>query len=271
MSDFSQQEYFRHQFEQELKDYSDYRRKHSVVGIILSIITLIVFYFILNWVADLILNDGEIEAPFDLLIRYSPALVILITFLAGILPMIVNRFKIRRKYRWTKDRRNFLEQAIRAMPISTASMSVKPEKGHSAVPLVILIIIAGLVLTNEYTAFKPIDFLKEPLRSIFSLTASGSVPAVSGSYQCHFEEKDLGGGVMRTDQTWTYTFHEDGTYSTALNGFRQYSGTWSQTNAILTIKVPAIANISAAYTTQATVSRDGKAFTADDNKFVKVG
>jgi hypothetical protein len=133
-----------------------------------------------------------------------------------------------------------------------------------AILIIFLIIFSGLFLINKYTDIKPMDYIT----SIFN---NGNTQPVTGLYTCHLEAKDLGGGVERVDQIWSYDFHSDGTYTSYMNGSQHIyeSGTWSQSGNILTVYVPAIPNGSAAYSVQATVSSDGNSFMCGDNKFIK--
>jgi hypothetical protein len=136
-------------------------------------------------------------------------------------------------------------------------------KGPPAILIAILLVALGFVAVNQYTDLKPVDF-------IMSLINGENAPMVQGRYECHLAPKDLDGGVMRTAQTWAYTFFADGRYTTYLEGSQQFSGTWSQTGKMLTVNVPAIKNLSDAYSFTAIVSADGNSFIAGDEKYIKV-
>ena len=140
----------------------------------------------------------------------------------------------------------------------------KPVKKKSSffgtvLPLLILISCVVLVGLNEFTDIKPLDHLSKFL-GLNEIIQSGNSKIVSGRYECFVSEKDLGGGAMRVEQTWAYVFFDDGTYTTYLDDYQQYSGTWSQTGNALTINTPAVPNISPASTTTVTVSYDAGSF-----------
>jgi hypothetical protein len=136
-------------------------------------------------------------------------------------------------------------------------------KGPPVVLLALVFTALGIMLVNQYTDLKPLAFIQ-------SLLNNNGAQAVQGRYECHLEQKDMGGGVGRTEQTWAYVFYANGKYTTYLEGSQQFSGTWSQTGNILTVHVPEIKNISQAYSYDAIVSFDGNSFTAGDQKYVKV-
>lgn len=147
------------------------------------------------------------------------------------------------------------------------NMPVK--KKHSffgtVLPLMILLTAVTLVGLNEYTDLKPLDKLSERLG-----IQAGAV-TVSGRYECFFPEKDLGGGVLRSAQTWAYVFYSDGTYTTYVNDIQQFSGTWSQSGRTLTINTPDIVDVIQAHSSNVTVSADGNSFKVDEEStYVKV-
>jgi hypothetical protein len=207
------------------------------------------------------------------ILEYAAPAIILLVFLIAVLPMILGRWNIRRRYRWTRERMRGLDREVKSLPKDffgtaiqggdEAKAPVRKIQGPPTILLVIVFILVGLVYVNQYTDLKPLD-------SITSLFGIGNAQTVEWEYVSHFEAADLGGGVMQSEQTWSYVFHSDGTYTSYLEGYQQYSGTWSQSGNILTVNVPAIINISAAYSFQATVSRDGNSFTTGGTQFIKV-
>ncbi len=147
----------------------------------------------------------------------------------------------------------------------------RPSFFGSILPALLLLAVLALYGLNRYTDLKPLDRLSEYL-GLRDLIQTGSAETVSGRYECHYSEKDLGNGVMRTEQTWAYVFFSDGTFTTYLNNEQQFSGTWSQSGKTLTINTPAIAGVTEARTNQVTVSSDGKSFKVDEEStYVWVG
>jgi hypothetical protein len=81
----------------------------------------------------------------------------------------------------------------------------------------------------------------------------------------------MGGGVARAGETWAYAFYPDGSYKTYLNGYQQYSGTWSQEGSFLTINTPAIPGSgmgATSFTMPVTV--DGNSFTTNGNTYIRI-
>lgn len=259
---------------QELKEYDELRRRYSLIGIIVGILVLLLLYPVLEWLMQAMFSLPGMEFLPAGILGYAAPTIILLVFLIAILPLIFGRWKIRQKYLWTKERMQDLDRMIKPLPKDffipvtqggdEIEASVRKVQGPPKILLAIVFTLLGLAFfTNEYTDLKPVD-------SIISMSGISNAQTVSGRYDCHLEAANLEGGVMRTDQTWSYIFRSDGTYVTYLNGSQQFSGTWSQSGTILTIHIPAIKGISAAYSSQATVSRDGNSFTAGDEKFIKV-
>ena len=252
--------------ERRLKDYWTYKKRNSMSAILITLLVLLLMIPFMYWMFGLILG-GEAGMIADIAKKYAPILVVLLLFFAAVLPMIVSRMKLGRKYRWSKEQKQALDQELKTIPaeffIPTEQANAAKKPGASAaVPLVIIVLCAGLVFLNEFTEVKP-------LSSIASLIGIGQAKQVSGRYECHLSAANMGGGVARVEQTWAYVFRSDGTYTTYLNGYQQFSGTWSQSGSTLSIRVPAIPNISAATTSQAKVSMDGSSFTAGENTFVR--
>ncbi len=154
----------------------------------------------------------------------------------------------------------------RILPNATEQNTPGPRsrKSGAAVPLAILLACAALFFTNQYTDLKPLDAIR-------AFLFQEKAQTVDGRYECRFSEKDMGGGVQRVDQTWAYVFSKDGTYTTWLNGAKQFSGTWSQEGSVLTIHIPAIRGMSAAYSSDAAVSSDGNSFTANGETYIHIG
>lgn len=258
---------------QELKDYQELRKKYGMLGIILLILMLLILYPVVRWLFQTIFSAHGTESLPDAILQYATPVVVVLVFLAVVLPLIIGRWRILRKYHWTRERMQSLDLEAQSLPQDlfgaaapknvAAQTPVRKVHGPPVALLVILLALAGLVFLNEYTDFRPLSF-------ITSFVGIGNAQKVEGQYDAHVEAADLGGGVKRVEQTWSMVFRSNGTYTSYLESYQQFSGTWSQSSNILTVNVPEITNISAAYSFQATVSRDGKSFTSGDRKFIRI-
>jgi ribosomal protein L40E len=262
---------------QELKDYEAFRKRYSILGIIVGSLVLLLLYPAVEWLFRIGLPMLGAEFLPAIILEYAAPAIVLLTFLIVVPPMILGRWKIWRRYRWTREKMQDFDLEVKSLPKDffrtaipggvEAGAPARKLQGPPIILLVMVFALLGLVCVNEYTDFKPLD-------SVASLFGIGSAQTVEGEYTSHFEAVNLGGGVTQVEQTWSYVFHSkgtsNGTYTSYLNGYQQYSGTWSQSGNILTVNVPAIANATAAYSFQATVSRDGDSFTVGKTKWIKV-
>lgn len=257
---------------QELKDYEEFRKRYSILGSILAILVLLLLCPAVKWLVRITSPMlGTEFLPPAVILEYAAPAIILLVFLIAVLPMILGRWRIRRRYRWTRERMRALDREVKSLPkdffataipgSGEAQAPVRKIQGPPTILLVIVFALVGLVYVSKYMDLRP-------LVSITSLFGTENAPTIGGQYDCHLEAEDYG-GVRQAEQTWSYVFHSDGTYTTYLEGYQQYSGTWSQSGSTLTINVPAIPNISAAYSFQATVSRDGNSFTSGKRKWVR--
>jgi len=273
----------------ELRDLEEYRKRYGLFGIFMAILVLLLFWLLLQWLIRDILPAAWKEPIPPVILKYVAPFLIILVFLLSVLPMIIRRWTIWRRYRWTMERIRELRLELDALPMNFFGMNT-PGGGNtqtpvrntgcsSIVPLFILFLIIGLFVTNQFTDWKPLDAMKSifntiisPANNIDPATSIGPVTAqiVNGRYECHMQEADLGGGVARSEQTWAYVFYANYSYTTYLNGYQQFSGAWSQTGNVLTINTPAIPGLSAEYTSQAAVALNGQSFTANGNTFVKV-
>lgn len=266
---------------QELRDYEAFKRRYSISGTIIAILLLLLLWPLLNWLIPFMLSMFEVEGaiPQDMLKWVAPVST-LITLLVAIPPMIYRRRKIGRKYQWTADRMQSLDGEIKSLPrdfFGTATPAASEAKSATrrGSPLSALIAIACIALVvfcmEKYTDYKPITLITSLLETDSGHTNTGSTATVSGRYECHYSQKDMGGGAARVDQTWAYVFRSNGTYTTYVNGSQQYSGTWSQSGRTLTIKVPALPGGGPAKTGTATVARDASSFTiSTGEKYVRI-
>jgi hypothetical protein len=260
---------------QELKAYDEFCHKHNIFGIVLALLILLLSYPVLKWLFTAILPEQPLGSWLAAVRSYAPLAVVILSFLMTIIPMLVNRWQARRRCHWTVRRLRELARERRALPrdffrYATPAVPARDEvagaagkaQGPPLALLLVMLALAGLVFLNQYTDYKPLN----AITTLFGV----NTPRVAGQYNCHLEQADQGGGVAQADQTWSYVFADDGTYFTLLDGVRQYSGTWSQTGNQLTVHVPAIANISEAYTFRATVSATGDSFTGGELTFTQV-
>ncbi len=157
------------------------------------------------------------------------------------------------------------EQGSQSPPAHSSGRAQAPGRklhGPPAVLLLALFALVGLVFLSQYTDLRPLDY-------IASLLGIGSAQTVAGRYDCHVEAENYP-GVTQVEQTWSYVFHADGTYTTYLEGSQQYSEKWSQSANILTLHVPAIPGLSDAYVFRATVSRDASSFRSGKRTWIRV-
>jgi len=261
---------------QDLRDYQEYRNRYGIVGIIVGTLLLLLLCPLLRWLVWLVfpMLPAEQRPPSIVLECIAPA-VILFAFVAAVAPLIYGRWKIWRRHRWTGEQMRSLDRELQSVPRdlpATAQARTATVQGPPFVLLLVVFALVGLVFVNEYTAFKPLD-------SIASLLGAENLPEiggqgqnaaiVAGRYDLHLASERYS-GVTQAEQTWSYVFHSNGTYTTYLEGAQQYSGTWSQSGSRLTIRVPANPGLNAAYSFDATVSRDASSFTSGKRTWVKV-
>lgn len=262
--------------QQELKDYNDYKKRYNLWGILLGLLILLFSIPLIDWFFKIIFNfAGTTGIPQDI-IKYISPLVVLLAFIAGILPMINSRWKLYKKYKWSKQQQITMSREIDQLPKGYFAKLDRAEnkqqgtgttiKGPPKLLLVIVFSLLGLVVINEYTEYKPVDYLMGQLNI-------GTAQMVSGRYETHYDQTNMGAGVARADQTWSFEFYSNGKYTTYLEGSQQFSGTWSQTGTTLTVNFPAIAGLNQkGYSAKAKVSSDASYFLygGDGIKYEKV-
>ncbi len=263
---------------QELRDYHEFRKRYSILRIALVVLVLLLLCPLVAWLAQIIspMLPAEPRPPAAVVQCVAPAIILLV-FLVAVPSMIYRRWQIQRRYRWTRERMQGLDRELKSLPRDffatgtqgsyEAQAPVRRVQGPPIALLVVVFALAGLVCVNKYTDLKPLDSITSLLGIESAL--GGKAQTVAGRYDCHLEAENLG-AVTQAEQTFSYVFHSDGTYTTYLEGSQQHSGTWSQSGNILTLNVPAIPGISAAYSFQATVSRDGRSFTSGKRRWIKV-
>jgi len=266
----------------ELKKYDEYRKRYSLLGIIITLIILLLLliFLFLCPIASSLLPGKNANIPLVSIFAYVIMCVILFIFFIGILPKLIGSWKFRRRYHWTKEKIRRFKSESRYLPYNflitnvpnsgdtgnngNAGVYAQKHRGLPIILVVILFILIALVYMNKYTDFKPLD-------RIFggSFLNFGSTQTVSGRYEHHYDYANTGNGVAQSEQTWAYVFNSDGSYTTYLDGNEQYSGTWSQTGNKLSITIPAIAGISNERTFKATVSSDGNSFNAGGEVYIR--
>lgn len=254
---------------QELRDYHALRRRYNIVGIIIGLLVLLLACPALQLLfvrTAPLLGAGPVP---ELVAKYAALVVVAITFLAGVVPMLVGRWRTLRRYRWTRERRQELAEAVRRLPDDLLGTPGPDTLAPSAKgpPAILLIAIFGLL------AFVILGGQADsgPLTAITSQFGIGQAAKVSGGYSRHYDSQNLGGGVAQADQTWSYVFRDDGGYTTYLNGNEQYSGTWSQSGNQLTIKIDPIPSLGTpGHTAVGTVAADGRSFKVGNEEYTKV-
>jgi len=138
--------------------------------------------------------------------------------------------------------------------------------GPPVILILLLLVVVGGVYLEKYTDTKPSIWLSSIFNSV------DAQKTVAGTYSHHFKavESKTGSGSLdatSSDQTWSYTFNQNGTYDVYLNGSLQYyvSGTWSQAGSMLTLISRGDGQAIASYTSKATVSQDANSITFGGN------
>jgi len=272
---------------EELKAFRDYRGKYNIIVIIIIYLFMLMLYPLLKWLEIISpLHSGFLSI---FTFEYIPLTVSIIFLLLISFQMIRGRYKIYKRYHWSRKTMHDLDHTIKVLPEALLTLKVetldgngkqppaRKSKGLQILPLAIIFVVIGIFYTNNYTDFKPMD----DITSFFGITGhntsgdghktgTGNYITVEGKYICHMEEKQLEKGVIQSEQTWSYVFNLDGTYTSYMDGYQQFSGTWSQSGKILTINTPAIGSAIDARSDIATVSSDGESFINDENVFTKV-
>jgi len=106
---------------------------------------------------------------------------------------------------------DFFETDIQGNDESQAH--VRKIQGPPIVLLVTIFTLLGLVYANKYTDFKPLENLKS-LNPLTTSIGIDKAKRIEGQYDCHLGAANLGQGVMRSEQTWSYVFYTNGTYTT---------------------------------------------------------
>lgn len=268
----------------ELKKYDEYRKKYNPISAIIILIILfllLIFLFLWPTANSLLLSLFQVQnkgTPIATILTYVILYVMLLIFFIGILPKIIGSWKFRRRYHWTREKIRCFKSEIKYLPynffvttlpnsedVKNSSNTVVYTPRYHSLPIILMVIVLvliSLVYISKYTDFKPMD-------NIFgnSFLNSGTTKIVSGRYEHHYDYSDNKNGVAQSDQTWAYVFYSNGNYTTYLDGYEQYSGTWSQTGNELSVTIPAIAGISDKRTFKATVSSDGNSFNAGGEVF----
>lgn len=289
---------------QELRDYGELRKRYSISEIVLAILVLILLFPSVKWlIVTMLPMLGTEFLPPAVILNYTVPAIILLVFLLAVLPRIWGRWKILSRYRWTRERMQDLEREVKSLPkdffktvIQKGDEAKIPVQKNQAPPIILLVIVftlIALVYLEKYTNLKPMDYItslagientqtekknaqntlqgqNQKQNTQTKIENTQNTPKVLGKYDHHYEAADLGGGVKRSEQTFSYVFFANGTYTTYLEGHQQYSGTWSQSGNILTIYIPAVPGISDKYIFKGTVSSDGNSFDSRDGKYIRV-
>jgi uncharacterized membrane protein (DUF485 family) len=94
---------------QELQDYIEFRKKNSLLGIILITFLLLLMYPVVKRLVQATFTVMGTEFLPGVVLEYSPLAMIILTFVIVVLPMIFRRWNILRRYRWT-SRRNRIKK-----------------------------------------------------------------------------------------------------------------------------------------------------------------
>ncbi len=255
---------------QELSDYRDLRRLYGVGSILVAILLLLVSCALMKWFAGVIFPESDPSAGAALARTYAAPLAVAVIFLSVVLPLLVRRRSIVRRYRWSKEQMRTLKAGTQALPAEVfeapapADSETQKAKGPPVGLLVVVFGLLALLVIDQQAG----PGLKE---AIVGIVDPSSAATVSGEYRRHYSEQDLGGGVARSEQTWSYVFYPDGSYITYVDGYQQYGGSWSQSGNVLSITIPPIPGMTTDPNTfKATVSPDGGSFTVGEETYTRV-
>lgn len=267
-------------------------------GTLIAILIAIVVVWLLSGPLLTALLPLEEADPWDSAVRrWVPVGVVLVMFFGAFVPRLVRWLRLRRQHSWSAEQRTTFQRLVRILPAEAfqgagstvgtpSSTAQKWVMGCSAAFLVVVVLTVAFVV---WVAPSVGGFLNTALQGLAggnvtggstsqenSLGSTGSpgtvtsTPLVAGRYEEFFPGEDQG-PVTQTAQTWAYVFFADGTYTTYLEGYQQYSGTWSQSGSRLEVNVPAIAGVTEAYTFVGEVSPSGDSFTVGDTTWERVG
>lgn len=160
---------------------------------------------------------------------------------------LVRWLRIKRTWHWTRiDRQRLRLELNNLTPeqLQELNLAVKTTGASSGVQrginigcslfLVVIILIGIFVVAFTEAGGRFVTNLGDWVTSMIDTGGTGQA-IVSGGYEYSLGGEDLGGGAVASDQTWTYVFNEDGSYTTFLNGNQQFSGSWSQSGNQLTV------------------------------------
>lgn len=265
--------------EQELRDFRKSRDDRNTWIVLLILLLLILLFFASPLSTSFLASLG---APVDPAIQlWGPLGVALVVFFAVLLPRFVSWLRITRRYRWTREQRQSLHVRLvnasvsgsvsndaTGSPAEAAQVAATRRRSQGIVVVVMVVVFAviGILFASQP---KSLEQFGSWITGIFQLPGQQTA-IVNGTYQSHFAGQDLGNGVSQTEQTWTYTFTPDGRYTTTLEGFPQYSGTWEQHGTQLIIHIPSIDGMTAAYDAIGVVGDNADWFTVGDTRWDRV-
>gem|GEM_PF-4873077 len=175
----------------ELKDYEDYRKRYNLFGIILAALSLLLGFLLCQWLlriitpflqTDLIpllaiglrklgvVGQLDPETDFIRLIEIGLCLFFFLLFLLEILPMIVSRWKILHRYRWTSEKMHSMERELKCLRGDSGTniqkgdnlAPVRRTQGPPLIVVVLTFVFVGLVSLYEFGSFAPFDHKSSP-------------------------------------------------------------------------------------------------------------
>lgn len=282
----------------ELNEFREVKKDYGPGNLIGILVGILIVWIVSNLIFIFLLPPTSGDSWEAWARTWIIPIVIILMFFGVFVPRLVKWIRVRKRRHWTADQRRVLAQHLKIVPASafatvstiavgpqtastgTGNPVTTPASPKSNAPgcgvIAAIMVFVGIVIYIVFSStgsFKP-----ESILSWLNLPEIGvtdeQTATVSGRYEAYFAGGTGGGGELdgvMAEQTWWYDFFPDGTFTTYIDGYQQFSGTWSQSGNVLTINTPAIpeGGISAQNYT-ATVAPDASSFTTPDSTWNRV-
>lgn len=284
----------------ELNEFREVKKDYGPGNLIGILIAIALVWLVANVILVFLIPATSTDALESWPRTWIVPIVVLIMFFGLFVPRLVKWIRVRRRRHWSRHQRTVLTKKLKVVPVdafrgistvalpaqttamlpsgsgTTTQMATRksnaPGCGVIAGVMVLVGIVIYVVLSTNGT-FKPeniFNWFNPDVPSVID----GETATVSGRYEAYFAGQSGDGGALdasRAEQTWWYDFFSDGTYTTYIDGYQQFSGTWSQSGDVLTINTPAIPEGGiAAQSYTATVAPDASSFTTPDSTWNRI-
>lgn len=288
----------------ELNEFREVKKDYGPGGLVGILIAILIVWLVGNFFLVFLIPPVTGDFWETWARTWIIPIVVLIMFFALFVPRLVKWIRVRHRRHWTRAQRKVLAQRLTKVPASafasiskiaipaqaansptvagtpsTGSVSQTsspksnaPGCGIVAAVMVFVGIVIYIVFSTNGT-FRP-----ESIFNWFNLPeigiTDGQTATVSGRYEAYFAGQAGDGGELdaaRAEQTWWYDFYPHGTFTTYIDGYQQFSGTWSQSGNVLTITTQAIPDLGIGRQTYtATVAPDASSFTTPDSTWNRI-